>query len=73
MDGRERKEPERDSKLSVSPSPSNASSNTSLTTPPANTPPEGLITTLSLHLSLSLRSSRDSHQKRSNKRAQPID
>lgn len=40
VNGRGATEPERNSKLSVSPSPSNASSNTSLGTPPANTPPE---------------------------------
>lgn len=40
VNGRGAKEAERDSKLSVSPSPSNASSNASLVTPPTNTPPE---------------------------------
>lgn len=40
VNGRGATEPERNSKLSVSPSPSNASSNTSLGTPPASTPPE---------------------------------
>lgn len=40
VNGRGAKEAERDSKLSISPSPSNASSNASLTTPPTNTPPE---------------------------------
>ena len=40
VNGRGAKEAQRDSKLSVSPSPSNASSNGSLVTPPSNTPPE---------------------------------
>lgn len=40
VNGNVAKEATRDSKVSVSPSPSNASSNASLTTPPANTPPE---------------------------------
>lgn len=40
VNGRGTKEAERDSKVSVSPSPSNASSNASLVTPPTNTPPE---------------------------------
>lgn len=40
VNGSMAKEATRDSKVSVSPSPSNASSNASLTTPPANTPPE---------------------------------
>lgn len=40
MNGKGAKEAERDSKLSISPSPSSASSNASLVTPPTNTPPE---------------------------------
>uniref|UniRef100_A0A3B5A2X1 Na(+)/H(+) exchange regulatory cofactor NHE-RF1 n=1 Tax=Stegastes partitus TaxID=144197 RepID=A0A3B5A2X1_9TELE len=68
------KEAERDSKLSISPSPSNASSNTSLTTPPANTPPEGLIADAIPALNLSLQQVKElAHQKRSNKRAPPMD
>ncbi|CAB1444672.1 unnamed protein product [Pleuronectes platessa] len=43
VNGRRPNGAERDSKLSISPSPSSASSNTSLTTLPANTPPEGLV------------------------------
>uniref|UniRef100_UPI0037E7BBA3 Na(+)/H(+) exchange regulatory cofactor NHE-RF1-like n=1 Tax=Semicossyphus pulcher TaxID=241346 RepID=UPI0037E7BBA3 len=65
---------ERDSKLSVSPSPSNASSNASLTTPPTNTPPEGLVTESIPALNLSLQQVKElAHQKRSNKRAPPMD
>uniref|UniRef100_A0AAQ6IFV8 Na(+)/H(+) exchange regulatory cofactor NHE-RF n=1 Tax=Anabas testudineus TaxID=64144 RepID=A0AAQ6IFV8_ANATE len=68
------KETHRDSKLSVSPSPSNASSNTSLTTPPTNTPPEGLITGTIPALNLTLQQVKElTHQKRSNKRAPPMD
>uniref|UniRef100_A0A3B4WFZ3 Na(+)/H(+) exchange regulatory cofactor NHE-RF n=1 Tax=Seriola lalandi dorsalis TaxID=1841481 RepID=A0A3B4WFZ3_SERLL len=68
------KEAERDSKLSVSPSPSNASSNTSLTIPPTNTPPEGLIKEAIPALNLSLQQVKElAHQKRSNKRAPPMD
>ncbi|XP_029944530.1 Na(+)/H(+) exchange regulatory cofactor NHE-RF1 [Salarias fasciatus] len=74
VNGRLVKDAERDSKLSVSPSPSNASSNTSLTTPPANTPPEGLITDAIPALNLSLQQVKElAHQKRSNKRAPPMD
>nr|XP_046270252.1 Na(+)/H(+) exchange regulatory cofactor NHE-RF1-like [Scatophagus argus] len=74
VNGRGAKEAERDSKLSVSPSPSNASSNASLTTPPTNTPPEGLITDTIPALSLSLQQVKElAHQKRSNKRAPPMD
>lgn len=40
MNGKGATEGERDSKLSISPSPSSASSNASLVTPPTNTPPE---------------------------------
>ncbi|XP_042360700.1 Na(+)/H(+) exchange regulatory cofactor NHE-RF1-like [Plectropomus leopardus] len=74
VNGRRAKEAERDSKLSVSPSPSNASSNTSLTTPPANTPPEGLMVDAIPALNLSLQQVKElAHQKRSNKRAPPMD
>ncbi|CAG5897616.1 unnamed protein product [Menidia menidia] len=74
MNGKVAKEGQRDSKLSVSPSPSNASSNTSLTTPIASTPPEGLITDTIPALSLSLQQVKElAHQKRSNKRAPPMD
>uniref|UniRef100_A0A3P9M6F4 Na(+)/H(+) exchange regulatory cofactor NHE-RF1 n=1 Tax=Oryzias latipes TaxID=8090 RepID=A0A3P9M6F4_ORYLA len=65
---------ERDSKLSISPSPSSASSNTSLTTPTANTPPEGLIANTIPALNLTLQQVKElAHQKRSNKRAPPMD
>uniref|UniRef100_A0A3Q4BCG7 Na(+)/H(+) exchange regulatory cofactor NHE-RF n=1 Tax=Mola mola TaxID=94237 RepID=A0A3Q4BCG7_MOLML len=75
------KEAERDSKLSVSPSPSNASSNGSLVTPPSNTPPEvhprehfGFIPDAIPALNLSLQQVKElAHQKRSNKRAPPMD
>uniref|UniRef100_A0A3B4WBD1 Na(+)/H(+) exchange regulatory cofactor NHE-RF n=1 Tax=Seriola lalandi dorsalis TaxID=1841481 RepID=A0A3B4WBD1_SERLL len=82
VNGRGAKEAERDSKLSVSPSPSNASSNTSLTIPPTNTPPEvrcrnkSLVTILEAipALNLSLQQVKElAHQKRSNKRAPPMD
>ncbi|XP_072224739.1 Na(+)/H(+) exchange regulatory cofactor NHE-RF1 [Leuresthes tenuis] len=74
VNGKVAKEAERDSKLSVSPSPSNASSNTSLTTPTASTPPEGLITDTIPALSLSLQQVKElAHRKRSNKRAPPMD
>ncbi|XP_028267664.1 Na(+)/H(+) exchange regulatory cofactor NHE-RF1 [Parambassis ranga] len=74
VNGRAAKEAERDSKLSISPSPSNASSNTSLTTPTANTPPEGLIADAIPALDLSLQQVKElAHQKRSNKRAPPMD
>uniref|UniRef100_A0A4W6BU81 Na(+)/H(+) exchange regulatory cofactor NHE-RF1 n=1 Tax=Lates calcarifer TaxID=8187 RepID=A0A4W6BU81_LATCA len=74
VNGRGAKEAERDSKLSVSPSPSNASSNTSLTTPPTNTPPEGLIADAIPALNLTLQQVKElAHQKRSNKRAPPMD
>uniref|UniRef100_A0A8C6TN85 Na(+)/H(+) exchange regulatory cofactor NHE-RF1 n=1 Tax=Neogobius melanostomus TaxID=47308 RepID=A0A8C6TN85_9GOBI len=70
----ETKEPELHSKSSVSPSPSNASSNTSLTTPPTNTPPEGLINNAIPALNLTLQQVKElAHQKRSNKRAPPMD
>ncbi|XP_069381470.1 Na(+)/H(+) exchange regulatory cofactor NHE-RF1 [Paralichthys olivaceus] len=72
--GRRPKEAERDSKLSISPSPSSASSNTSLTTPPANTPPEGLMTDAIPALNLTLQQVKElAHQKRSSKRAPPMD
>lgn len=74
VNGRGAKEAERDSKLSVSPSPSNASSNTSLTTPPTNTPPELVITNTIPALNLTLQQVKErAHQKRSNKRAPPMD
>ncbi|KAM4534806.1 Na(+)/H(+) exchange regulatory cofactor NHE-RF1 [Fundulus diaphanus] len=74
VNGRVAKETERNSKLSVSPSPSNASSNTSLTTPTANTPPEGLVTNAIPALNLTLQQVKElTHQKRSNKRAPPMD
>uniref|UniRef100_A0A667YFI7 Na(+)/H(+) exchange regulatory cofactor NHE-RF n=1 Tax=Myripristis murdjan TaxID=586833 RepID=A0A667YFI7_9TELE len=105
VNGRVAKEAERDSKLSVSPSPSNASSNTSLTTPPTNTPPElvaapelptirfktlivfslcpffpvvqeseQMITDTIPALNLTLQQVKErAHQKRSNKRAPPMD
>ncbi|XP_068435037.1 Na(+)/H(+) exchange regulatory cofactor NHE-RF1-like isoform X2 [Clinocottus analis] len=63
---------ERDSTLSVSPSPSNASSNTSLTT--TNTPPEGFVADVIPALNLSLQQVKElAHQKRSNKRAPAMD
>ncbi|XP_020507254.1 Na(+)/H(+) exchange regulatory cofactor NHE-RF1 [Labrus bergylta] len=74
VNGRGAKEAERDSKLSISPSPSNASSNASFTTPPTNTPPEGLIADAIPALNLSLQQVKElAHQKRSNKRAPPMD
>ncbi|AWP18720.1 putative Na(+)/H(+) exchange regulatory cofactor NHE-RF1-like [Scophthalmus maximus] len=74
VNGRGAKEAERDSKLSVSPSPSSASSNTSLTTPTTNTPPEGLMTETIPALNLTLQQVKElAHQKRSNKRAPPMD
>ncbi|XP_072298643.1 Na(+)/H(+) exchange regulatory cofactor NHE-RF1-like [Eucyclogobius newberryi] len=74
VNGRDIKEPEQNSKLSVSPSPSNASSNTSLTTPPVNTLPEGLVTDAIPALNLSLQQVKElARQKRSNKRAPPMD
>ncbi|TMS14830.1 Na(+)/H(+) exchange regulatory cofactor NHE-RF1 [Larimichthys crocea] len=74
VNGRAAKEEQRDSKLSVSPSPSNASSNTSLTTPPTNTPHEGLNMDTIPALNLSLQQVKElAHQKRSNKRAPPMD
>uniref|UniRef100_A0AAX7U4L9 PDZ domain-containing protein n=1 Tax=Astatotilapia calliptera TaxID=8154 RepID=A0AAX7U4L9_ASTCA len=74
VNGNVAKEATRDSKVSVSPSPSNASSNASLTTPPANTPPEGAITDTIPALNLTLQQVKElAHQKRSNKRAPPMD
>ncbi|XP_051570424.1 Na(+)/H(+) exchange regulatory cofactor NHE-RF1-like [Myxocyprinus asiaticus] len=68
----------KDSKLSVSLPPSNASCNTSLTTPPTETPPteavESSITDAIPELNLSLQQVKErTHQKRSNKRAPPMD
>ncbi|KAI7803860.1 Na(+)/H(+) exchange regulatory cofactor NHE-RF1 [Triplophysa rosa] len=68
----------KDSKSSVSPSPSNASSNASLTTPPTETPPpetvEGSIVDAIPELNLSIQQVKErAHQKRSNKRAPPMD
>ncbi|XP_061604408.1 Na(+)/H(+) exchange regulatory cofactor NHE-RF1 [Phyllopteryx taeniolatus] len=63
---------ERHSKLSVSPSPSNASSNASITTP--TTPPEGVVTDAIPALNMSLQQVKElAHQKRSNKRAPAMD
>lgn len=74
VNGSVAKEATRDSKVSVSPSPSNASSNASLTTPPANTPPEGAVTDTIPALNLTLQQVKElAHQKRSNKRAPPMD
>ncbi|KAM9780347.1 LOW QUALITY PROTEIN: Na(+)/H(+) exchange regulatory cofactor NHE-RF1 [Neosynchiropus ocellatus] len=79
---------QRDSKMSVSPSPSNASSDTSLTTPPEVGPPpatrarpdlcrsgpQGVATEAIPALNLSLQQVKElAHQKRSNKRAPPMD
>ncbi|XP_077394936.1 Na(+)/H(+) exchange regulatory cofactor NHE-RF1 [Festucalex cinctus] len=65
---------ERDSKLSVSPSPSNTSSNASLTTPTTSTPPEGVVTEAIPALNMSLQQVKElAHQKRSNKRAPAMD
>ncbi|KAK2833691.1 hypothetical protein Q5P01_017580 [Channa striata] len=73
VNGRGAKDKQRDSKLSVSPSPSNASSNTSLTTPPTHTPPEGSTDAIPA-LNLTLQQVKElAHQKRSNKRAPPMD
>ncbi|XP_054891359.1 Na(+)/H(+) exchange regulatory cofactor NHE-RF1-like [Poeciliopsis prolifica] len=74
VNGRVPKERGRNSKLSISPSPSNASSNASLTTPSAHTPPEGLVTNAIPALNLTLQQVKElTHQKRSNKRAPPMD
>ncbi|XP_062263248.1 Na(+)/H(+) exchange regulatory cofactor NHE-RF1 isoform X2 [Platichthys flesus] len=74
VNGRRPNGAERDSKLSISPSPSSASSNTSLTTLPANTPPEGLVTGAIPALNLSLQQVKElAHQKRANKKAPPMD
>lgn len=74
VNGSMAKEATRDSKVSVSPSPSNASSNASLTTPPANTPPEGTLTDAIPALNLTLQQVKElAHRKRSNKRAPPMD
>ncbi|PWA33267.1 hypothetical protein CCH79_00013596 [Gambusia affinis] len=74
VNGKAEEKRERNSKLSVSPSPSNASSNASLTTPSAHTPPEGLVTNAIPALNLTLQQVKElTHQKRSNKRAPPMD
>ncbi|XP_053300426.1 Na(+)/H(+) exchange regulatory cofactor NHE-RF1 isoform X2 [Pleuronectes platessa] len=74
VNGRRPNGAERDSKLSISPSPSSASSNTSLTTLPANTPPEGLVSGAIPALNLSLQQVKElAHQKRANKKAPPMD
>ncbi|XP_016419352.1 Na(+)/H(+) exchange regulatory cofactor NHE-RF1-like [Sinocyclocheilus rhinocerous] len=63
----------KNSKLSISPSPSNASSNASLTTPPTEAV-EPSITDAIPELNLSLQQVKErAHQKRSNKRAPPMD
>uniref|UniRef100_A0A672S8X1 Na(+)/H(+) exchange regulatory cofactor NHE-RF n=1 Tax=Sinocyclocheilus grahami TaxID=75366 RepID=A0A672S8X1_SINGR len=63
----------KDSKLSISPSPSNASSNTSLTTPPSEALEPSIINAIP-ELNLSLQQVKErAHQKRSNKRAPPMD
>ncbi|XP_037545478.1 Na(+)/H(+) exchange regulatory cofactor NHE-RF1 [Nematolebias whitei] len=65
---------ERNSKVSISPSPSNASSNASLTTPTTSTPLEGPMTDAIPALNLTLQQVKElTHQKRSNKRAPPMD
>ncbi|XP_061740243.1 Na(+)/H(+) exchange regulatory cofactor NHE-RF1 isoform X3 [Nerophis ophidion] len=65
---------ERDSKPSVSPSPSNASSNASITSPSSSTPPEGVAPGAIPALTMSLQQVKElAHQKRSNKRAPPMD
>ncbi|XP_026063211.1 Na(+)/H(+) exchange regulatory cofactor NHE-RF1 [Carassius auratus] len=68
----------KDSKISISPSPSNASSTASLTTPPTGTPPpetlEPSIIAAIPELNLSLQQVKErAHQKRSSKRAPPMD
>ncbi|KAL6475864.1 hypothetical protein MHYP_G00143630 [Metynnis hypsauchen] len=84
VNGKEDKEVElkelKESKVSVSPSPSNASSNTSLTIPPADTPPsefqamETSIVDAIPALNLSLEEVKErARQKRSSKRAPPMD
>lgn len=63
----------KDSKLSISPSPSNASSNASLTTPPTEALEPSIIDAIP-ELNLSLQQVKErAHQKRSNKRAPPMD
>ncbi|XP_010872360.1 Na(+)/H(+) exchange regulatory cofactor NHE-RF1 isoform X2 [Esox lucius] len=76
--GKLAKEVEQDCKPSISPSPSNASSNASLTTPSTITPPpegnEPVIIEAIPALNLSLQQVKErAHQKRSNKRAPPMD
>uniref|UniRef100_A0AAQ4PUZ4 Na(+)/H(+) exchange regulatory cofactor NHE-RF1 n=1 Tax=Gasterosteus aculeatus aculeatus TaxID=481459 RepID=A0AAQ4PUZ4_GASAC len=74
VNGRGAKEAARDSTLSVSPSPSNTSSNTSLIAQPTDTPPEGFMADAIPALNLSLQQVKElAHQKRSNKRAPPMD
>lgn len=68
----------KDSKSSVSPTPSNASSNASLMTPPTETPlpetVEASIIDAIPELNLSLQQVKErAHQKRSNKKAPPMD
>ncbi|XP_022521924.2 Na(+)/H(+) exchange regulatory cofactor NHE-RF1 isoform X1 [Astyanax mexicanus] len=68
----------KETRVSVSPSPSNASSNTSLTIPPTDTPPletvEPSIMDAIPALNLSLQQVKErAHQKRSNKRAPAMD
>ncbi|XP_070305764.1 Na(+)/H(+) exchange regulatory cofactor NHE-RF1 isoform X3 [Salvelinus sp. IW2-2015] len=71
--GKLAKEVEQDSKLSISPSPSNTSSNASLTTPSTELP-EPVIMGAIPGLNLSLQQVKErAHQKRSNKRAPPMD
>ncbi|XP_029584067.1 Na(+)/H(+) exchange regulatory cofactor NHE-RF1-like [Salmo trutta] len=71
--GKLAKEVEQDSKLSISPSPSNTSSNASLTTPPTELS-EPVIMGAIPGLNLSLQQVKErAHQKRSNKRAPPMD
>ncbi|KAM6957524.1 Na(+)/H(+) exchange regulatory cofactor NHE-RF1 [Aplochiton taeniatus] len=69
---------ERDSKTSISPSPSNASSNASINTPTNNTPPaevsEPMIMDTIPALNLTLQQVKErAHQKRTNKRAPAMD
>ncbi|XP_042172272.1 Na(+)/H(+) exchange regulatory cofactor NHE-RF1 [Oncorhynchus tshawytscha] len=71
--GKLAKEVEQDSKLSISPSPSNTSSNASLTTPPTELS-EPVIMGAIPGLNLSLQQVKErAHQKRSSKRAPPMD
>ncbi|XP_041719583.1 Na(+)/H(+) exchange regulatory cofactor NHE-RF1 [Coregonus clupeaformis] len=73
VNGKLAKEVKQDSKLSNSPSPSNTSSNASLTTPPTEGS-EPVIMGAIPGLNLSLQQVKErAHQKRSNKRAPPMD